>query len=941
MGRTEVGRIDLGLNIDPGTLNKQLKRLASGAGKLVGSIFAVGAVAKFTKSCLDLGSDLTEVQNVVDTTFKTMNNQVNTFASNAMTQFGLSETVAKKYMGTLGAMSKAMGFSESAAYKLSESVTGLAGDVASFYNLSTDEAYTKLKSIWTGETETLKEIGVILTQTNLDQYALNNGFGKTTAKMTEQEKVMLRYQYTMSALADAQGDFAKTSGSWANQTRILSLQFDALKATLGQGFINLFTPIIQVINVLLGRLQVLAGYFKQFTELISGNRNQSSGGVSGIASDAGEAAGNLENMASGAKEAAKSLSGIDELNMVSDSGATGGTGGGSSDVPDLGLGDISADGITEDLKETNVEMQRFLDKAKELGNLFQTGFNLGFGDASGSIDAIKEHLSGIKKSLTDIFTDPEVKEAANNFVESIAINAGKVAGSAASVGMTIAENVVGGIDKYLEQNQDYIKDRFAKILDAGTSISNHIGDFAEVFTDIFTVFRGENAKQIAADLIGIFANVNLGITEMVARNLAGLTEILTTPFINCKEQIKTALKNTLEPVSSITSSIRELITNSCIKISEVYDQYVDPAFTKMATGLSTVFSYTLNAYNDYLAPVLDWISERFSLLADNYIQPLTDAISECFGKLVSAVAVAWEFLSPFIGWFVDFFIASFSGSLEGAWAVLEFGVSIVSTVIRQFTEMLSGMADFIAGVFTGDWERAWGGIKTIFESFFTMIGNIAKTITSFISNIVHGMVTSMSNSIISGLKGIKTVWDTIFKGMKTTVTNIFNSIWNFLKGIINKMLGGIEKMANGIVKALNKMINALNTLDFDVPDWVPVVGGKSLGFSIPSISEVSIPKLAQGGYVKPNQPQLAMIGDNRHQGEVVAPEGKLLEMAKQAATEGGKSHELMEIILLLRELLSVTKDVSSKELVAIISSSEIYKAYKNEKSAEQKRYGIT
>lgn len=172
------------------------------------SAFSLKKVIDFSKSCLSLGSDLAEVQNVVDVTFKSMSSGINSFAQTAITQFGLSETAAKKYAGTFGAMSKAMGLSESAAYEMSTAVTGLTGDVASFFNLSADEAYTKLKSIWTGETETLKDLGVVMTQTALDNYALNNGFGKTTKNMTEQEKLMLRYRYVMSSLSDAQGDFA-------------------------------------------------------------------------------------------------------------------------------------------------------------------------------------------------------------------------------------------------------------------------------------------------------------------------------------------------------------------------------------------------------------------------------------------------------------------------------------------------------------------------------------------------------------------------------------------------------------------------------------------------------------------------------------------------------------------------------------------------------------
>ena len=115
-----------------------------------------------------------------------------------------------------------------------------------------------LKSVFTGETETLKELGVVMTQNALDQYALANGYGITTAKMSEQEKVALRYNFVLQQLSLAQGDFAKTSDSWANQVRVMQLRFESFKATMGQGLINIFLPVIKVINVVIERLQVFA-----------------------------------------------------------------------------------------------------------------------------------------------------------------------------------------------------------------------------------------------------------------------------------------------------------------------------------------------------------------------------------------------------------------------------------------------------------------------------------------------------------------------------------------------------------------------------------------------------------------------------------------------------------------------------------------------------------
>ncbi len=344
--------------------NARVKRSIDSIGKFVRAALggaAMLALISFGKSCIDLGSDLAEVQNVVDVTFGDLNKQVNAFSRNAMTQFGLSELTAKKYMGTYGAMAKSFGIVEDAGYQMSAAITGLTGDVASFYNLSTDEAYTKLKSIFTGETESLKELGVVMTQTALDQYALNEGLGKTTAGMTEQEKVLLRYRFVMSSLADAQGDFARTSDSWANQTRVLALQFESLKATIGQGLINAFTPVIRVINTILAKLQTLAAYFRAFTAAIFGDASGGdamAGAASSMASAAGSSGDIADNMGSAAKAAKdmkNSLAAFDELNNISTGDGSGGGGGGGAggigEIPDFGNWNWNDDALVEQFKK--------------------------------------------------------------------------------------------------------------------------------------------------------------------------------------------------------------------------------------------------------------------------------------------------------------------------------------------------------------------------------------------------------------------------------------------------------------------------------------------------------------------------------------------------------------------------------------------------------------
>lgn len=233
-------------------------------GKVLGIALSVAAIVNFGKQCIELGSDLQEVQNVVDVTFGGMSRAVDEFAQEAIEKFGLSELSAKKYSSTMGAMLKSMGFSTQAAADMSMELTGLAGDMASFYNLSGDDAFAKIRAGISGETEPLKQLGINLSVANLEQFALTQGITKSYNAMNQQEQALLRYNYLLSVTSDAQGDFARTSDSWANQTKILAERFNSLKAAIGQGLINVLTPVLRVINQVIAKLVEAANAFNKY-----------------------------------------------------------------------------------------------------------------------------------------------------------------------------------------------------------------------------------------------------------------------------------------------------------------------------------------------------------------------------------------------------------------------------------------------------------------------------------------------------------------------------------------------------------------------------------------------------------------------------------------------------------------------------------------------------
>lgn len=238
-GKQSFKEIDDGLN----NLKSALGDLAS----TIGLSFGLDSLIDFGQKAIGLASDIQEVQNVVDTSFGEMSGKVEEFAATSIESFGMSELTAKQTAGRFMSMSTALGLTQEQAADMALTVTGLTGDMASFYNVSQDVASTALASIWTGETESLKRFGIVMTQTNLEAYALSQGINKTWNEMTQAEQVQLRYNYVMEQTAIAQGDFVKTQDSWANQQRILSESTDALAASIGQGLMESLTPLQGII----------------------------------------------------------------------------------------------------------------------------------------------------------------------------------------------------------------------------------------------------------------------------------------------------------------------------------------------------------------------------------------------------------------------------------------------------------------------------------------------------------------------------------------------------------------------------------------------------------------------------------------------------------------------------------------------------------------------
>lgn len=820
-------------------------------GLLIGGAFAVGKLVQFGKECVELGSDLAEVQNVVDVTFTTMSDKVNEFAKNAMTSAGLSETMAKQYVGTFGAMSKSFGFSEAQAYDMSTALTQLTGDVASFYNISQDLAYIKLKSVFTGETETLKDLGVVMSQSALDQYALANGYGKTTSEMTEQEKVALRLAFVQKQLSAASGDFIRTSDSWANQVRVMQLQLQSLKATVGQGLINIFTPVLKVINILLGKLATLANAFKSFTELITGKKSsgQTSGGGAGLggsdaiadtadaygnaADNASKLADSTEDVADATKDAAKAakgyLSPLDEINRYS----TQDTSSIASKAPSSGTGSGGNSGGLAGAVG-NVDYGKVAEGETALDKMSKSA----------------EKLAKLLKKLWKPFQDAWKKEGKNT-INAANIALSGIAKLAKSVGKSLVEVWTNGTGTTM----------LTTMLRIAQNVLKTIGNIASGFADAW------NKNNVGTQIVQNIADALVVVMQFVER----IVEDTATWAANLD------FYPLLESISNLTSAFAPILESIGNVLEWIYKNIVLPMLTWIIeTGIPTV---------------INLVSDLAGFFADH------QSIIEAFGAaLIGAFAAAKiAELASSIGGSISTIMLYGKGLIAlmtGSGGIIG-GVKAIATAIGPGGIFIAAVTACIAiGVLL---YKNWDKIKEVAGEVWDWIKNktitFVSTISSSLKNLASKIVTIWDNIKSSAHQKWTAIWSTVgdlvgrikdgivekFTSAKDKVVEIFGGIKDTIRDILNRVIGIVNSAIGTVNSAIGGIESAFSFGPWEVPT---PFGKKTIGFSATFPRVPAVPYLAKGAVIPPRSEFLAVLGDQKQGNNIEAPEGLIRQIIR-------------------------------------------------------------
>ncbi|MGF7050418.1 phage-related protein [Paenibacillus sp. DS2015] len=981
-----VGQIDLDLGLNYKQFSGQLNDISGKAtgmvgnsfkklGGIIAAAFAVSAMVGFGKSAINLASDLQEVQNVVDVTFGYMANDINNWSQTTLDAFGLSELSAKKYSSTIGAMMKSSGISGVAMEGMSKKLTELSADMASFYNLSNDFAFEKIRAGISGETEPLKQLGINMSVANMEAYALAQGITTSYQKMDQAGQTMLRYNYLLSVTGDAQGDFARTSNSWANQVKLMGEQWSIFKGTMGAGFINILTPIVRGINFLIKKLQIAAAYFKAFTELIFGAQAPSSStgaALTDMGTGASDAGGSVADVGKAAKKAGKdtkkaakdvkgSLSSFDMLNVIgkdaADSLADAADAAGSAGGAGAGLGGLGGMGDLGNFGDLDLGVPKI--EAPDMSK---------FAPVMEFLTKVKDMATSVGKYLQSAF-GPTLKQALDLIVPPIQRfweTLKSVGTDLMTLWAPLKSWLSGDLVPYMQKYIITIATIWAGLIDSAEKV------FGGIWAAVFPILEWFVTKGLP--LMTDFGTGMLRIWDKLFEVAKGIFDKLWT-----------------EGVEPGLMFVSDMIVDVLDIIKGFWDKWGKSIVDKVVEFLDNIGKLWGKLWDTILKPIWDNLIEQMRKLWDNHLKGLITEFTNFVGKLVTgALDIYNKFILPMIGWLIDKFGPTFVNVFNYVVDILGIWLGVIIDIVKGVLKSLGGIIDFLVGVFTGDWNKAWDGIKTFlsgiwdaivaivvgliktlgtiityigglfktawdkgwedarktFDRLKDILGNIKDDIVEIFGNIityVKSTFTSawekgwennrkafdnLKNGLSTIKEGIVKIFDNIITYIKNTFTTAWEKAWGGIKDFVGKMGTAMESLFKGsinvIIDSFNWMIKQLNKVSIDIPDWVPGdLGGKSFGVNVPTI-----PRLAKGGLA--TAPTLAMVGDNKNaqvDPEVITPLSKLQGML------GASNNAMVEVLLM------ILNAIETQETSLSIDGDKLTRVIKNNLASEGGRVG--
>lgn len=946
---TEVGNIVYKVSGLESTVNG-LKSIFQSLGETIIETFSTDNIEDFIEECIDLGSSLTEVQNVVDTIFGDDASTINSWAETATESLGMAETSAKKYSSTFGAILTSAGVSSDKITEMSTSLTDLTADMASLYNYDYDEMFEKIKSGLSGMVRPLASLGVSLHASTLQDYLDSKGINATYTELSYANKEIVRYNYLIENTTSAQGDFSKTFYTWANQVRYFKEQLSELMTTLGQGIISVLNPLLIYINKIFTVINGLVTKISTVFQTVFGDGENSLSNAIGSV-DTSDILDDMESDVEDVETAVKrTVSSFDELHRLNDDSSS------NSALDDL---DLSSLLDTDYESQFEDEEQKIQDWANNIVSIFETAWETANGYDLGVLAATKlnEIINKIYEFLDNLI--PLVRkiakilaEAFNGFIETF---------DWTKLGETIS--------KFIEVIQTFLLELIQDVHwdSIGTA-------FADLIDGIF-VISDKDQQNIITRGFAILVKIINGIIESVS---SFITEMNTNgTWAKLSAQISQGI-NLLFSEDGIKwdelgSTLKTLILKVLVLISDTISKVdwgqVGSSFGTMLSNLFEPDSTGTSIFGRASEVIVKLINALITVIRSTLSTPgLIDELKEGFKEFFTNIKnnIDWEGLIDDYNKIKEIIESFFKNAVSAVdWtSIILIAVDLLSTLIKNgiytllavaavlLVSTIEALGDIIIDALTLIGTAVYNLLANAYGFIDTVMTNLIANIVGFIDTldeIINAFLDWLGDAIVEGTVDLWTetiwpflegVWDKIqefgdwivegwadiieeigadLTSLKQTIINIWNGIkstltnaWNWLKtNIFDAIKNGVKSMLNSVISTINSLISKLNSISFTMPDWL---GGGTFGLSIPTL-----PLLANGGYIGADMPTAAIIGDNKNEGEIVAPESKIQEnVAIALEPYMSKIESLLSTLINSSDEIHVHCEIDGDEITEIV-----------------------
>lgn len=819
--RKKLSSLSIGMNGLHKVSLKASGGIKSFSGMLRGLLPIAGLAGAFQalKSSMDISSDLTEVENVVTTTFGKYSKLVEEMTSTSITDFGMSELTAKQVSSRFQAMGTAMGFTQGKMADMSIELTKLTADMASFYNVEQDAVAVSLQSIFTGETEPLRKYGLDLTAATLEEWAHKQGIDAKMKSMSQAEKTLLRYQYVMANTSSAQGDFARTADTWANQVRILRQNLEQLAAVIGGALINALKPLVKALNVAMGYIISFAKVISDALGKIFGWTYEEGGGVT---NDLDDMAGGMEDVADATDDATdaqkkfnKQLAKFDELNNYTTSETKGKDSGGGTGLDALGSGASGGEWKQQDsiLKQFESDIESLYELGEYIGTALTEAMN------RIDWDSIYAKASGFGTGLASFLNGLISPELFSALGTTIANSLNTALHFLDSFGdefdwEDFGNSIAAGINSFFE-NFD-----FGLLADTLNTWAHGLLDAA------ITAVTGIDWSAIAQKIADLISGID---AEGIGWRLGKLAKSLANAFyqlVSNKDTWKNLGGKIADGINGFLKGMNEVDKKTGLNGWQALGKAISDTIIGLGTTIITALDNI--DWQTVGQAIADFIKNiDFEQIVFNVIK-LVNSLASAVYQLVSDKET-WKLLGSKIAEGVNGFFKSLTDKNEKT------GLTIGQTIGKTISSTLSGLLTSITSFFSKtDWEEVGNGIVNFVTDIFTSIDwvDIVTQVPKVITSIAKGIFELLKGALKEDKKKIEDYLPKFIDGLKEFFINIGAKIGEKASEFSKKVKDFIKDLPENFINIALTIGTKLMDLNQNITDFLSKLPAKFFEFAL-------------------------------------------------------------------------------------------------------------